>query len=82
MQRCLGLSSALDDLTEGIEELAAIGWQVQNGEGLWSQLRTLEATCRLNRKWHHRDRQDWTLSFSMNLGSLCYLPEPVLDSGK
>ena len=41
MQRCLGLCSALDDLTEGVEELAAIGWQVQNGEGLWSQLRTL-----------------------------------------
>ena len=37
----MGLCSALDDLTEGVEELAAIGWQVQNGEGLWSQLRTL-----------------------------------------
>lgn len=41
VQRCSGLCSALDDLTEGVEELAAIGWQVQNGEGLWSQLRTL-----------------------------------------
>ena len=33
VQRCLGLCSVPDGLTEGVEELAAIGWQAENAEG-------------------------------------------------